>query len=119
MDTITIRNKRSIRTADFVPNPFRDETFTVLRHGIFDDEHTDVLMNQQQDFAYLFPQPRVDYAQYVPRVKKLGLSRYKAKLDTYSRRVHKISSYLEHAGHILDIGAGDGLFLKIAKATRS
>ncbi len=98
-----------------IPSPFRDERFTILQHGIFDDEHIDVRINQQQDFAYLWPQPQVDYAQYVPRVKKLGLEQYKAKLDVYSRRVRKIAPYLSNSDTILDIGAGDGLFLKIAR----
>ncbi len=101
--------------AVFVPCPFRDERFALLRHGIFDDEHIDVMINQQQDFAYLYPQPQIDYSQYVPRVKQLGLSNYKAKLDIYHRRFLKVLPYVEEGESILDIGAGDGLFLKIVK----
>ena len=101
--------------ANFVPYPFCEESFEVLRHGIFDDEHIGVFINQQQDFAYLSPQSHVDYAQYTPRVKKLGLSQYKAKLDTYHRRVRKVSAYLGNVDTIVDIGTGDGLLLKIVK----
>lgn len=101
--------------AAFVPHPFRDDVFELFRHGVFDDENIDVLINQQQDFAYLSPQPKIDYSHYVPRVKKLGLSQYKAKLDIYFRRFIKIAPYLEKGDSILDIGTGDGLFLKIVK----
>jgi 2-polyprenyl-3-methyl-5-hydroxy-6-metoxy-1,4-benzoquinol methylase len=101
--------------AAFVPHPFQDDVFELFRHGVFDDENIDVLINQQQDFAYLSPQPEIDYSQYVPRVKKLGLSQYKAKLDVYFRRFLKVATYLEKGDSILDVGTGDGLFLKIVK----
>jgi len=101
--------------ASFVPYPFCDEPFELLRHGVFDDESIDVMINQEQDFAYLYPQPKIDYSQYVPRVKKLGLSKYKARLNIYLRRFLKVANYVEKGENILDIGAGDGLFLKIVK----
>lgn len=99
----------------YLPEPFREDHFILLRQGIFDDDQIDVMINEQQDFAYLWPQPQMDYSQYVPRVKKLGLSQYKAKLDVYTRRFSKVASYFTHGESVLDIGAGDGLFLNIAK----
>ncbi len=101
--------------ADFVPDPFRNEIFECFRHGVFDDENIDVLRNQKRDFAYLSPQLQVDYSQYVPRVKRLGLTQYKARLDVYLRRFRKVAAYLEGKESVLDIGAGDGLLLKIVK----
>ncbi len=103
------------KDAECLPEPFRDDEFTLLRHGIFDDDHIDVMINGQQDFAYLWPLPEVDYCHYVPRVKKLGLRQYKAKLDVYTRRFSNVSSYIAQSKSVLDLGAGDGLFLSIVK----
>lgn len=100
----------------FVPLPFREERFGVLRRGIFDAEEIDVLLNDRQDFAYLRPQPEVNYFRYVSRVKKLGLESYKAKLDVYHRRFAKVFRYVQSAESFLDIGAGDGCLLNIAKS---
>jgi len=116
MNNANMHNLKSDQpSAAFVPHPFRDETFGLLRHGVFDDGNIDVMINQEHDFAYLYPQPQVDYSQYVPRVKKLGLSKYKARLDIYFRRFLKVATYLKKSDSILDIGTGDGLFLKIVR----
>ncbi len=116
MDNTEIQNVNIAQpAAAFVPYPFRDEMFEFLCHGVFDDEHVDVLINQQQDFAYLSPQPRINYSQYFSREKKLGLGKYEVKLDIFSRRFLKVASYVEKGDSILDIGTGDGLFLKIVR----
>jgi SAM-dependent methyltransferase len=99
-----------------IPPPFRAETFEPYRSGISDDRTVKVYINAQKDFAYLDPLPKVDYSNYVPRVAKFGLQDYKRSLHLHERRFSKIEHHLNGARKsLLEIGAGDGLFLKTVR----
>ncbi len=99
-----------------VPEPFRQDKFEVLQKGIYDDPEVNVFINQQKDFAFLYPQPVVDYVHNVPRFKKLNLENYINKLSIYERRFSKISPLFQTGiSNLIEIGAGSGLFLKIIK----
>ncbi len=50
-----------------LPAPLARDRFDLLRDGISDDPKTSVLINAARDFAYLTPQPVVDYTHYQPR----------------------------------------------------
>lgn len=96
-----------------VPAPFRTEKFELFRRGISDDRKVEVYINAAKDFAYLHPLPKIDYRNYIPRVTKYGLEDYKRSLDLHARRFDKIEHYLPNEQQsLLEIGAGDGLFLK-------
>ena len=99
-----------------LPEPFKAEKFEVLRNGISEDLKVKVFINAQKDFAYLYPLPELDYRNYIPRVQKFGLGNYKQSLHLHARRYTKIEHHL--AGEqqsLLEIGAGDGLFMKTVR----
>ena len=99
-----------------IPAPFRAEKFKLFRKGISDDQKVEVYINTQKDFAYLDPLPAVDYRNYIPRVTKFGLGDYKRSLHLHERRFNKIEHHLpEEQQSLLEIGAGDGLFLKTVR----
>jgi len=96
--------------------PFRKEKFAILQQGISDNPAIDVYINEQKDFAFLYPAPSVDYSNYIPRVKKFGLTDYKKGLQVIKRRFDKIEHHLKKDHHsLLEIGAGDGAFLKMVR----
>ena len=99
-----------------LPKPFEAERFELFHEGISDDPSIDVYINTRRDFAFLNPSPRMDYQKYTPRVAKFGLHEYKKSLRLFERRFDKIKHNLEN-GHqsLLEIGAGDGMFLKTAR----
>jgi hypothetical protein len=98
--------------------PFRDDEFDIFQRGISDNPSIDVYLNQQKDFALLYPVPSMDYNYYIPRAKKFGLTAYKKSLHI-ERRFHKIENHLQiHHHSLLEIGAGDGTFLKTVKKYR-
>lgn len=94
-----------------LPAPYREAEFTLHRCGIFDDPSTAVYVDTERTFAALHPRPVVDYAHYVPRQAKLGLTAYKAKQDVISRRFTKIADLFPDSGTVLEVGAADGAFL--------
>ena len=100
-----------------IPRPFTSEQFKRYRTGISDDPSIDVYINEQKDFAFLHPSPQMNYQHYTPRVAKFGLQKYKKSLSLLERRFNKIKIALE-AGYqsLLEIGAGDGLFLKTVRS---
>jgi len=99
-----------------IPTPFRAEKFELLRKGISDDLKVEVYINAQRDFAYLDPLPAVDYGNYIPRVTKFGLHDYKRSLHLHERRFNKIEHHLSNEQQsLLEIGAGDGLFLRTVR----
>ena len=101
---------------DSIPAPFRADNFTLFRKGISDDQTVEVYINAQKDFAYLDPLPEIDYTHYVPRVTKFGLQGYKRSLHLHTRRFAKIEHHLANGQRsLLEIGAGDGLFLKTVR----
>lgn len=106
-----------MQSFNHLTEPFCSDKFTLLQHGISDDPAIDVYVNAQKDFAFLHPAPRVDYSDYTPRVKKFGLTDYKKGLQVIQRRYDKIAHHINSGhGSLLEIGAGDGAFLKTVRA---
>jgi hypothetical protein len=98
-----------------LPKPFQDDEFDIFQRGISDNPSIDVYLNQQKDFALLYPVPSMDYNYYIPRAKKFGLTAYKKSLHI-ERRFQKIKYHLQNDRHsLIEIGAGDGTFLKTVK----
>jgi len=95
-----------------LPAPFRVESFSLLKHGIFDDSAIDVFANTEHDFAVLSPPPVVDYRDYKPRHQTLGLSNYKKSRGVIEARFAKIRSVFLGTDSMLEIGAADGAFLE-------
>jgi 2-polyprenyl-3-methyl-5-hydroxy-6-metoxy-1,4-benzoquinol methylase len=96
-----------------IPEPFKMEQVELLQEGIYDDPQINVYINMQKDFAFLYPRPVVDYKEYLPRVKKLNLQKYKKQRSVYMERYLKIRSFINNISNLLEIGAGDGSFLRI------
>jgi len=57
--------------------------------------------------------PAVAYENYVPRVKQLGLSKYKKNSNVLKDRFEKIEHIIKDKKSILEIGSADGSFLKL------
>ena len=66
-----------------IPEPFKADQVELLQEGIYDDPQINVYINKQKDFAFLYPRPVVDYKEYLPRVKKLNLQKYKKNKDRF------------------------------------
>lgn len=98
-----------------LPQPFRADRFVRLRTGIHDDPAISVYVNEQRDFAALFPQPRLNYERYEPRFRALGLSDYRKRNLVVERRFNKVREWFKSALDVLEIGAGDGAFLRYAR----
>lgn len=95
--------------------PLGHDSFTLLRSGVQDDPSIDVYINEQRDFAVLDPIPVMDYASYERRYEKLGLKTYARSLSGPKGRLEKIRDLIPAGGRVLEIGAADGAFLKLAK----
>ena len=98
-----------------IPEPFKMDQVELLQEGIYDDPQINVYINMQKDFAFLYPRPVVDYKEYLPRIKKLNLERYMKQRAVYMGRYLKIRSFINNISNLLEIGAGDGSFLRIIK----
>jgi len=98
-----------------IPEPFNTDQIELFQEGIYDNPQIDVYINTQRDFAFLYPRPVVDYKEYLPRVKKLNLVKYKKQRSVYMERYSKIRSFISNISNLLEIGAGDGSFLRIIK----
>jgi len=98
-----------------LPSPLNKEKFSLLKKGIWDNNKIDVFINKKKDFTFLFPQPEVNYEKYVPRKKKIGLTAYKEKIviQENQRRYFKIHNHFNDCKNLLEIGSGDGKFLKL------
>lgn len=99
-----------------LPAPLNSESFTLLKHGIYDDDGIDVYSNAVRDFAFLVPSPAVDYRDYRPRHQTLGLSGYKKARGVIESRYAKIRNILAEADSVLEVGAADGSFLAYLKS---
>ena len=98
-----------------LPEPLCHENYRPLRKGIYDDTEIVVMVNEAADFAFLDPMPSTDYTKYVPRVEQLGLHSYKSTNKAMLRRLEKVETVLGLAVSMLEVGAGDGSFLALAK----
>ena len=87
----------------FLPEPLNKDTYHLFRRGIADDGDIEVRVNAQGDFAYLYPQPSVDYSSYVSRVKKLGLNSYKNNNKLLGERLAKIKPIMQEALSLIHI----------------
>ena len=94
-----------------LPRPLCDESFVLLKRGVFDDPSIDVYVNSAGDFAFLSPCPIVDYRSYQPRVATLGLTQYKSSRRVIESRFAKIHDRFDGAASVLEVGAADGSFL--------
>ena len=97
-----------------LPAPLRDDSYSLLRRGVQDDPAIDVYINAQGDFAFLDPEPVMDYAAYETRSEKLGLKAYVKKSGGMDARLEKVRGLIPADGHVLEIGAADGAFLELA-----
>ena len=96
------------------PVPFNEDSFKLFQQGVYDNDQITVWINEQHDFAYLDPQPTLDYEHYVPRYTKLKQQAYRRARTVERSRFNKIASWFRSdVGRVLEIGAGDGTFLKI------
>ena len=98
-----------------IPEPFNTDQIELFQEGIYGNPQIDVYINTQRDFAFLYPRPVVDYNEYLPRVKKLNLVKYKKQRSVYVERYLKIRSFISNISNLLEIGAGDGSFLRVIK----
>ncbi len=98
-----------------IPEPFKTDQVELLQEGIYDDPQINVYINTQKDFAFLYPRPVVDYREYLPRANKFNLEKYKKQRLDYVERYLKIRSSINNISNLLEIGAGDGSFLRIMK----
>lgn len=94
-----------------------DSTQKLLRKGIYDDENCSVYLTKDKDFAFLYPSPSVDYKKYKSRVSELVLNQYKKNKNVNIKRMEKLYHIFNQTdiNTVLEIGASDGLFLKILK----
>ena len=98
----------------FIPGPFK-----IFKNGIWDDPKVNVYINEEENFAFLYPQPIVDYYNYLSRYKILQLQNN--KLFWNERRIFKINSYIERLKikasiskrklSLIEIGSSKGEFL--------
>jgi len=95
-----------------LPAPFDGEPFTLLKRGISGDPAVDVYINQERDFAVLYPQPTVDYGSYRPRHQQLKLTNYRKTNEIIGRRLDKVGRYFSAGQSVLEIGAADASFLQ-------
>jgi len=96
------------------PAPFDEDSFTLLQEGIYEGNGENVWINEQRDFAFLDPRPTLDYEHYVPRNNKLKQQVYRQTRTVEKKRFEKIAPWFhKNIGRVLEIGAGDGAFLKI------
>jgi 2-polyprenyl-3-methyl-5-hydroxy-6-metoxy-1,4-benzoquinol methylase len=98
-------------TIQGLPSPFCEGRFHLLRSGGYDSADTEVYLNEEEDFAFLYPRPEMDYVRYKPRVAALELAEYKKSLAVVQRRFEKVREGFRSARSALEIGAGDASFL--------
>jgi len=99
-----------------IPKPLAQEMFKILRKGVYNNKDCEVFINEQEDFAFLYPYVEYDYSAYVPRVQKLNQTIYKKKRAVFEQRFSKIKSFLQNnISSIIEIGAAEGKFLSIVK----
>lgn len=115
MDPTSAARPTDLARAVKLPAPLQAESFTLLKHGIYDDGAIDVYSNAARDFAFLAPPPAVDYRDYKPRHQILGLSDYKKTRGVIESRFAKIRQVFVDTASVLEVGAADGSFLAYLK----
>jgi hypothetical protein len=98
-----------------LPAPLQEESFSLLKQGIYDDCAIDFYTNSARDFVFLSPRPIVDYSNYKPRHQTLGLSNYKKTLGVIESRFAKIREIFKETVLVLGVGAADGSLLTYRK----
>ena len=98
-----------------LPAPFNQESFHILRKGIYEHPEIDVYVTQAEDFTCLHPQPPFNYTQYSPRFQRLNLDEYRKRNQVIEKRYEKIRSYFSGPLSVLEIGSFDGAFLRLAR----
>ena len=99
-------------------DPFKKDKYSIFKKGIYDNPDIDVYINQAKDFAFLYPQPKLNYDNYKPRVAKLNLEKYKVNLSIYNKRLEKLEKFLKRdVRSILEIGASGGELLELIKGS--
>lgn len=100
----------------FIPEPFRNDHFSLVRSGIWDDEEISAYENEDASFAFLHPTPETDYNNYKPRAQHLGLEKYKKNTKALELRYQKMAAYFQDAASFLEIGASNAAFLAHVKS---
>lgn len=96
----------------YLPPGQNTSQYSRLKVGVYDDRDTSVWLNEKRDFAFLFPQPAIDYEHYKSRRATLGLQRYQQRERIVIDRLGKLLSHIPCAGGFLEVGASSGEFLK-------
>lgn len=115
MDSTSTSRPTDLNRIVKLPAPLRAESFSLFKHGIYDDSAIDVYTNAARDFAFLAPPPVMDYRDYKPRHQTLGLSDYKKTRGVIESRFAKIRKTFGEAASVLEVGAADGSFLAYLK----
>lgn len=96
---------------------FKDELFYEFHPRIYEGDKWKVFVNEQNDFAVIYPKLEVNYSAYVPRSQKFGIKDSKLQIVYLNNRIDKINFFLQekklNPSSILEIGANDGTFLKL------
>ena len=98
-------------TIERLPEPFKRESFSLLRRGVHDCTETEVYLNEESDFAFLYPRPEFSYVFYKSRMVTLNLTTYKKTLPVVQRRLEKVEPWFRDAASVLEVGAADAAFL--------
>jgi len=101
------------QTIQSLPDPLNQDHFEEFQKGVYGRPDISVYLNSQRDFAFLFPQTQFDYRHYKPRVEALKLNQYKEQIAILEKRFEKIKSYFSGKKRVLEVGGGDGAFLKL------
>jgi len=112
---VTVVNILDDKFLQSLPAPFNQESFHILRKGIYEHPEINVYVTQAEDFACLHPQPPFNYTQYSPRFQRLNLGEYRKRNQVVERRYEKIKSYFTGPLSVLEIGSSDGAFLQFAR----
>lgn len=102
-----------------LPPSLETDNYFLHQKGIYDDPTVEVWINEQNNFAALFPQQGIDYAHYQSRRVQLGLQAYQKRKHVALSRLAKIIQEIPENGSFLEIGASSGEFLGELRRARS
>jgi SAM-dependent methyltransferase len=100
---------------------FEAERFSLFHPRIYEDQEHAVYVNENVDFAVIWPRPRANYETYVPRSQKLGVKDPKLQQQYLDARLERVKRLLGQASvtsprSLLEVGASDGTFLERLRA---